>query len=146
MVPGELVLLTVPQDSIKCFGMGLISKIDSIPWPIPNKYVLTQDEITAIQTATTAFNQKISDMAALNGLALVDMHTKMKGLQAGIIWDGIRMNARYVTGGVFSLDGIHLNPRGNAVLANYFIESINAEFGSTIPYVDITKYPGVIFP
>lgn len=124
----------------------MISEIDSIPWPIPNKYVLTQDEITAIQTATTAFNQKISDMAALNGLALVDMNTKMKGLQAGIIWDGIRMNARYVTGGVFSLDGIHLNPRGNAVLANYFIESINAEFVSTIPYVDITKYTGVIFP
>jgi hypothetical protein len=146
MAAGELVLLTVPQDSIKCFGMGLISAITFLPWPIPDKYVLTQNEITAIQTATTAFNQKISDMAALNGLALVDMHTKMQGLQAGIIWDGIRMNTRYVTGGVFSLDGIHLNPRGNAVLANYFIESINAEFGSTIPYVDITKYPGVIFP
>ncbi|MFH1159321.1 MAG: hypothetical protein V1733_00025, partial [bacterium] len=146
MVPGELVLLTVPQDSMKCFGMGIISSITHVPWPIPNQFVLTLDEINNIQTATTAYNQKISDMAGLYGLALVDMNTKYKGLKDGIVWDGIKMNTKYVTGGVYSLDGIHLNPLGNALTANYFIESINAEFGSTIPYLDITKYPGVLFP
>jgi len=146
MVAGELVLMTVPQDSMKCFGMGLISSITLTPWPIPDQFVLTQEEIDSTTTAITAYNQTISDMAALNGLALVDMNAKLKGLEAGIVWDGISMNTRFVSGGVFSLDGIHLNARGNAVTANYFIESINAEFGSTIPYLDITKYPGVFFP
>lgn len=146
MQPGELVLLTVPQDSIKCFGMGLISALTFLPWPIPNQFVLTQDEINNVQTAVAGYNQIIAGLAQTNGLALVDMNTKLKNLQTGIIWDGIRMNTRFVTGGVFSLDGIHLNARGNAVVANYFIESINAEFGSSIPFVDITKYPGVLFP
>ncbi|NQV01566.1 MAG: hypothetical protein HQ542_02895, partial [Bacteroidia bacterium] len=136
MQPGELVLLTVPQDSIKCFGMGLISSLTLTPWPIPTQFVLTQDEITNIETAIAGYNQLIAGLAQTNGLALVDMNTKMKNLQSGIIWDGVKMNTQFVTGGFFSLDGVHLNSRGSAVTANYFIESINAEFGSTIPFVD----------
>jgi len=146
MQPGELVLLTVPQDSIRCFGMGLISAITFTPWPIPDHYVLTQNEITNIETAIAGYNQIISDLAMTNGMALVDMNAKLKNLQAGITWDAINMNTQYITGGALSLDGIHNTSRGYAVLANYFIESINAQYGSTIPMVDITRYPGVLFP
>ncbi|MBC8456890.1 MAG: hypothetical protein H8D67_02705, partial [Deltaproteobacteria bacterium] len=149
MKPGELVLLTVPQDSL-CLGMGLISSITLTPWPLPDQFVLTQDEIkdeiTNIETAIAGYNVIITGLAQTNGLALVDMNTKLKELESGLVWDGIHMNANFVTGGVFSLDGIHLNSRGNAIAANYFIESINAEYGSTIPFVDITKYQGVLFP
>lgn len=147
MVPGELVLLSVPQDSLKCFGMGIISRITSTPWAIPSQYVLTADEIALLQANTTAYNQVITQgLAPTFNLGVVDMNAKLKELQAGIIWDGIKMNAKYVTGGAFSLDGIHLNPRGCALSANYFIDAINAKFGSTIPQADITKYPGVVFP
>ncbi len=146
MQPGELVLLTVPQDSMKCYGMGLISRLTLTPWPIPTQFVLTQDEINNIETAIAGYNQIISGLAQTHGLALVDMNARMKTLAGGIIWDGIKMNAQFVTGGVFGLDGIHPNSRGYALITNYFIESINAEYGSTVPYVDITKYPGVLFP
>jgi len=146
MQPGELVLLTVPQDSIKCFGMGLISALTFTPWPIPDQYVLTLDEVANIENAITGYNQTIATLAQASGLALVDMNTKLKNLQTGIVWDGVKMNAQFVTGGAFSLDGIHLAPRGNAVAANYFIESINAQYGSTIPMVDITKYKGILYP
>ena len=146
MQPGELVLLTVPRDSMQCYGMGIISSLTLTPWPIPNQFVLTQDEITNIETAIAGYNTVIAGLAQTHGLALVDMNTKLKNLKSGILWDGIRMNTSFVTGGAFSLDGVHLTQRGYAVVANYFIESINAEFGSTIPMVDITKYPGVLFP
>lgn len=146
MQPGELVLLTVPQDSMKCFGMGLISAITFTPWAIPNQYVLTLDEINNIETAVAGYNQIIAGLAQTHGLALADMNARMKTLEGGIVWDGVRMNTQFVTGGVFSLDGIHPNSRGYALISNYFIDAINAEFGSTIPHVDITKYPGVQFP
>ncbi len=147
MKPGELVLLSVPQDSLKCYGMGIISRITSTPWAIPTEYVLTEDELANIQVATTAYNDIITkQLAPTFGVGIVDLNAKMKQLQSGIVWDGIKMNANYVTGGAFSLDGIHLNPRGCALSANYFIEAINAKFGSTIPQVDITQYPGVKFP
>ncbi|MFC2101634.1 SGNH/GDSL hydrolase family protein [Bacteroidota bacterium] len=144
--PGELVLLTVPQDSMKCYGMGLISALTYTPWGIPSQFVLTQDEINNIETAVAGYNQIIAGLAQTHGLALADMNARMKNLEQGIVWDGIRMNAQFVTGGVFGLDGIHPNSRGYALLANYFIDAINAEYGSTIPHADLTKYPGVEFP
>ena len=146
MQPGELVLLTVPQDSMKCYGMGLISALTFKPWPIPDQYVLTLDEIANIEAAITGYNQTITALAQNFGLALVDMNAKLKELQTGITWDAINMNAAFVTGGAFSLDGIHLTARGNAVAANYFLQAINMQYGSNLPMVDITKYPGVEFP
>jgi hypothetical protein len=147
MKKGELVLLTVPQDSMKCYGMGIISRINFAPWGIPSKYVLTEDEISNINNATVAYNQIITtQLAPLFKVGVVDMNAKLKELQSGIIWDGIKMNTTFVTGGAFSLDGVHLNPRGCALAANYFIDAINLQYGSTIPRANITDYPGVVFP
>lgn len=146
MRPGEYVLLTVPQDSMKCYGMGIISRITFTPWGIPNQFVLDSTEVTAIRAATSQYNDIIKTLADKYSLGLVDMHAKMVDLQKGIKWDGISLNATFVTGGAFSLDGVHLNPRGCALAANYFIQAINAKYGSTISLVDITKYHGIIFP
>ncbi|MCX6243576.1 MAG: hypothetical protein NTU98_02630 [Bacteroidetes bacterium] len=146
MKPGEMVLLSVPQDSMKCYGMGIISKLTFTPWGIPNQFVLDSAEIANLKNNTVQYNLIIAGLANTFNLALVDMNAKMVNLQKGIVWDGIKLNADFVTGGAFSLDGIHMNPRGCAVAANYFIEAINAKYGSTISQVDITKYHGVIFP
>jgi hypothetical protein len=146
MEPGELVLLSCPQDSMKCHGMGIINPFSKMPYPIPTQYVLTADEVYKINVATTTYNDILSGLAAQFNLGLVDMNAKLKEMQTGIVWDGIKMNTTFVTGGVFSLDGVHLNPRGCAVAANYFIDAANAKYGSTIPQVNITTYPGVLFP
>jgi lysophospholipase L1-like esterase len=147
MEEGELVLLSVPQDALKCGGMGIISVADSVPYPIPNEYVLTKDEITKIKSATTDYNSILVNAAQTFNLAFVDMNSKLKELnEKGIVWDGIKMNTKFISGGAFSLDGIHLTPRGCAVSANYFIDAINAKYGSTIPWADVTKYNGIIFP
>ncbi|HNY03267.1 MAG TPA: hypothetical protein PKG48_11795 [Bacteroidales bacterium] len=146
MRPGELVLMTVPQDSLKCMGMGIINRVTFMPYPIPGQYVLTAEEVGAIKAATQAYNAILYGLAAKFNTGFVDMNTKMKELQSGLTWDGIHLNTKFVTGGAFSLDGIHLNPRGSAMAANFFIDAINIKFGSTIPQLDITKYPGVIFP
>jgi lysophospholipase L1-like esterase len=63
-----------------------------------------------------------------------------------IKWDGIAYSPNFVTGGVFSLDGIHLTPRGNALVANELIKVINAKYGSTLPAVNGNAYPGIKFP
>jgi len=148
MQAGELVLMTVPQDSLKCMGMGIINAATKLPYPIPNQYVLTADEVTNIKFHTDLFNAMLDTMASNRHVGLVDMRSKMIQLasQSGIVWDGVHLNAKFVSGGAFSLDGIHLTPRGNALSANFFIEVINKQFGSKIPYVDITKYKGNVFP
>jgi lysophospholipase L1-like esterase len=146
MQPGELVLLTVPQDSMKCAGMGIINPNTFMPYPIPDHFVLKLDEVTALQNATAAYNAIIEQLAEQSGLAVVDINTHSQTLEAGIVWDGIKLSTKFITGGAFSTDGIHLNPRGNAVTTNYIIDAINAKYGSNIPKADITAYPGLIFP
>lgn len=148
MQPGELVTLAVPQDSMKCMGMGIINAVTKVPYPIPNQFVLLAPEVAAIKAATQTFNSIIDTLAANRHVGVVDMNSRLIELnsQSGIVWDGIHLNAKFVSGGAFSLDGIHLTPRGNAMSANFFIEAINKKFGSKIPYVDITKYKGNIFP
>ena len=56
------------------------------------------------------------------------------------------MDTRFVSGGAFSLDGITLNPRGNALFANQFIEAMNKKYNAKIPFAAVSKYNGVIFP
>ena len=139
MVEGERILLSVPLDSIKCYGMGSII-------PIPDKYVLSQDEISEITSRMTGYNSIILTAAQQNNLAHVDVKSLYASLNSGIVYNGVSMDFGFVTGGFFSLDGRNLNPIGHALLANKFIESINEKYGSLIPLADVTKYTGVIFP
>jgi hypothetical protein len=64
----------------------------------------------------------------------------------GMIINGAPISSEYLTGGVFSLDGAHLTPRGNALLANEIINVINNKFHSTLQPFQVTFYPGVSFP
>ncbi len=140
MKSNEHLLLDVPLDSIKCDGMG------SYYEGIPNQYVLTTTKIATIQSAINTFNGILLAAANANNLAFVDVNSFYKNLQAGITYNGVAMNMAFVTGGAFSLDGINLNPIGQALLANQFISAINLKYSSTLPYVDATKYRGVVFP
>jgi lysophospholipase L1-like esterase len=135
----EYVLLSTPQDSLKCYKMG--SAV-----PIPNKYILTASEITLIKNATDAYNLKLKTAAEARNLAFVDANAFLKSAIAGLTFDGVKVSTTFVTGGAFSLDGVHLTPRGNALLANEFIRAINGKYGATIPLVESTKYSGVLFP
>lgn len=136
---GELVLLTLPQDSIRCAGWGSQKAI-------PGYYILDASEISAVKTATQGFNQTLSNLADAKGLAYVDANSFMAKAKTGLVYDGIKFSVTYVTGGLFSLDGIHLSPRGNAVIANYFIDAINEKYSSSVPHVNIGDYPGIVFP
>ena len=66
--------------------------------------------------------------------------------KSGISWDGVRYTATFVTGGTFSLDGVHLTGRGYALIANEFLRVINQKYKSTLPMVNVNSYQGVTFP
>jgi lysophospholipase L1-like esterase len=136
---GELILLTTPQDSLKCAGWGSLK-------PIPQRFVLSKDEIDKINAATTDFNNFIHDEAITYHLPLVDMNAYLRTLATGIKFNGVDFNTQFVSGGAFSLDGVHLTPRGYALAANEILREINAYYMATIPPVDVNKYSGIHFP
>jgi hypothetical protein len=149
MQAGDQFLLTLPTDSLKCRGMGIADQtVGPIPkpYPIPGKYVLQKGEIENLTSRVNAYNQIIKAAADANNLAYVNMNSNMKYFEPGLVFDGIKLNLSFVTGGLFSTDGIHLCPRGNAIAANYFIQAINLKYSSNIPQVNIGSYSGLIFP
>ena len=40
-------------------------------------------------------------------------------------------------GGIFSLDGLHPSQTGHAIIANYFIETLNGTFHLNLPLVSV---------
>jgi lysophospholipase L1-like esterase len=92
---------------------------------------LTATETAEVKTATTAFNASIASIASAKGLALVDANSILNQVaNGGITKDGFKVTSIYVTGGGFSLDGIHPSPRGYGLITNEFLKSINATYGS----------------
>ncbi len=135
---GEYVLLTA-SDSLTCGGWGTRK-------PIPNAFVLTETEVANINEATAAFNNIIAENAERHNLAFVDMNAYLKTLAAGVTWNGITYTPTFITGGAFSLDGIHLTQRGYALATNEIIKAINRKYNATLGMVDANNYKGITFP
>jgi hypothetical protein len=116
--------------------------------PIANNWVLDKDEVIKVKDYVNSYNSSIKSLATSKGLAIADTYTYLNQVAStdGINVQGINLKAAFISGGAFSLDGIHLTPRGNAVIANVFIDAINTKYDSTVPTVDITQYRGVKFP
>lgn len=135
----DLILLTA-VDSIDT-GAG-----SSPSWPLDHTLVLDKDEKIIAQNRSVGFNIKIKALAAKYGFAVVDMYQYMDELKSGLIFDGVEFDAKFIEGGAFSLDGVHPNGRGYAIIANKFIETINEFYGSSIPKVSVSDYRGIKFP
>jgi hypothetical protein len=120
--------------------------VNGITYPLEDQWVLEGEEQAAIMTATDAYNATIQAVATQAGLGLVDAKGLLQELNInGIASDGFVLTGDFVTGGAFSMDGIHLSARGYAVLANEFLKEIDETFGSNFQeagaLVDIGEYP-----
>ncbi|MDD3131136.1 MAG: hypothetical protein PHN94_04875, partial [Bacteroidales bacterium] len=148
MKAGELFMLTLPTDSILNHGMGAVNQAGPSPMPygIPDKFFLSEGEISEIKTATQQFNEVIASLADTYGLALADMNGKFNQMTStGITVDGIIFTDEFITGNTFSLDGVHLTAQGYALVANIFIEAINAKYSADLKPVSPRLYPGIYY-
>ena len=118
--------------------------VEGVTYPLDDKWVLIPSEIEEVTNATAGFNATIDALATQYDLAFFDVNTffnqvATSGYQAGSAF----MTADYVTGGTFSLDGVHPSPRGYAVVSNQMIDLINAKYGSNIPNVNPVDFTGL---
>lgn len=167
----ELLVLTINQEAMKTQGYGSVAlsqevlailgklsagqqispsegmKVLAAVNPIKDKDALDVEELALIKNSTEAFNTIIKKAAQSKGLALFDANAMMQQLATkGLRIAGVNYSSAFVTGGVFSLDGVHPNQRGYAIIANAFIKAINEKYNATIPEVDPNSYVGITFP
>ncbi|MEY4834579.1 MAG: hypothetical protein RI980_694 [Bacteroidota bacterium] len=124
--------------------------INGVTFPMANKWVLTATEKARVAAATTAYNNSIVAIAATKNLAVADMNAVMNKLITGLqIETNSIYTANYFSGSgtegqvLFSLDGVHPNARGYAVIANEIIKTINAKYKSNLPLHNPTYFPGI---
>ncbi|WP_430410290.1 G-D-S-L family lipolytic protein [Kordia sp.] len=125
--------------------------VNGVGVPLADNWVLTATEIQLVRNARTAYNNAIIAIATEKDLAIADMATTLEVLVSGLrTTDGQIYTNNYFDGSsdaistaVFSLDGVHPNSRGYAIVADQFIKVINEKYGSDVPGVTAGYYPGV---
>lgn len=128
-------------DTTKPFGF-----YPTNPWP--DALILDADEIVTAKTATTNFNNTILSVANAKGFGLVDINSVFNNIflqsvmHGGINYNGINFTAFFITGGLFSLDGVHPSSQGQGLIANEFLKVINSKFGANYPMINIATIPG----
>jgi lysophospholipase L1-like esterase len=138
----DLVVLLASNFIKESVLAGDPTKINGASLPLADKWVLTKDEVDEVKKATDEYNTIIAATAESKGLAFVDTKATLTKLSSGGIRFGtFVMTSSYAVGGAFSLDGVHPSPRGYGLIANIFIDAINAKYGSTLRHVDLASYP-----
>ena len=137
---GELLMLTSPLDSMKCSLYGLFGRY------FKDMYFLSLDEVSNLDATIQAYNKTLAKLAEKYDFALFDAHTYYQSIETGVMSDGVGVDFEFVTGGFVGLDGIYPNQKGNALLSNALIQSINDYYGTHVSYVNCFSCDGVIFP
>lgn len=136
----SVFLLLQGVDTTQAFGASAGN-------PIPSTLVLDDTEQAQIRTATTNFNTALTTKATAKNLAVFDVNGFFARVATnGFVTNGVNNSAQFITGNLFSLDGVHLTPRGYAVVANEMIRIINQQYGASVPNINPNDYRGVRFP
>ena len=135
---GDYVLL--PATAELAQGRGIPVALGGSGLPLSDGAVLSAAEVQTIVDRTAAFNTVIAAVATEKGWAFVDAAQALRDFAAGLHIGGITFNSAFLTGGLFSYDGVHATTIGYALVANLFIEALNAKYGATIPAVDLAQF------
>jgi phospholipase/lecithinase/hemolysin len=134
--PGDHVLLSAGPDLAR--GLGIPRPLGT-GLPLPASDVLLAADAATIDNQIAGYNAVIQAAAQQVGAAFVDANALLKQLATtGIEVGGIPFDASFLTGGVFSYDGVHPTHFGYAFVANAFIAAINAKFGADIPPANLS--------
>lgn len=97
---------------------------------------------TAVQTENDTLNTGINAAASATGVPLVDVKTIFTDIYTGNVADPLAAQALTVNpgkccslayyGGLLSFDGLHPSNTGYALIADMFIQAIDAKFGTTV--------------
>jgi lysophospholipase L1-like esterase len=153
---GEATLLTLPVQS-------WLATANPFTDAIPSNYTLTAAEVATVHEVVTQYNMAINGIAAqitTSGYAkvvVVGMNARMQEIASGTSEFGPLAAMHFLValqqlGGnveaaaaatLFSLDGVHPNNKGYAVVANEWIAALNSEdngLGVTVDPVDPANY------
>ena len=137
--PGDRVLLTARAELAQ--GKGIPVALGGSGQPLSDAAVLSASEIATITARIGAYNTILRNEATRVGAAFVDMNATFREVATnGLDVGGLTFTENFLTGGVFSYDGVHPTAFGYAYVANLFLDAINGQFDGEIPLVNLHPF------
>ena len=139
----------LPASSKIATGFGIPLQLAQVPpfnqlpnagKPLADTDVLTPTETAAIVQRVNDFNAVIQQAASARDIPVVDIKGLNDRIVLGLHIGPVTLNSSYITGGVFSLDGIHLSDMGYTLFADEYIKTINEAYGTMIPLAPLTNF------
>ncbi len=133
---GDLVLL--PAKGFIKRGYGLPASFpNSNGEPLPDDVILDKNEQEIVSNLIDDYNAAIDSICLLRKIPVVDMYSFFKEITNTFHTAGLTVSANFITGGFYSLDGIHPTDLGHALIANEWLRVINSSFRVSIPPVNV---------
>lgn len=106
--------------------------------PLPGAVVITPDEMTVIVQRISDYNGVITAAASARNIPVADIKGLFDRVASGNLFVGpFNITGSFITGGFFSLDGIHLTDIGYTLFADEYIKAINSGYGTHIPLASV---------
>jgi lysophospholipase L1-like esterase len=133
-------LVTIPASSFLAQGVGIPTALGGQGTPLPDEVLLDANEQAIIRDHVNADNDAIRDICGAAGIPVVDVNGLLGDVASGgRIVGGIKLTSAFLSGGVFSYDGVHPTELGYSLVANEWIDAINGAGGS-VPRVNLEPF------
>jgi hypothetical protein len=127
-------LITLPASSLMRRGIGIPVALGGTGQGLPGSVVLLQAEYTNIGAAIGQYNTIIDSLCLNRLVPVVNMADAFeRWFTGGYVLRGETYTTDYITGGFFSVDGLHPSVIGHYAIALEFIKRINSWFTAGIP-------------
>ena len=103
--------------------------------------LLYPSEVSLLRTRGAEYNAQIKALAEGAGYKVFDTAKLLTDIAIhGREFAGITLTSNYLSGGVFSYDGVHPSATGYAIVADALVQFVNANYGTSLPRVDMAAY------
>jgi lysophospholipase L1-like esterase len=148
LAPGSFVTLNASSLLAQGFGIPaalkpLLDPTNKLPLfgtPLPDRVIITPNEMTALTQRIADYNTAITASAAAHNVPVADIKGLFDRFAAGINVGPFHLTSDFITGGLFSLDGVHLTDVGYTLFANEYIKAINAGYGTHVPVASVATF------
>lgn len=147
-------IVPLPLGALMQAGYGVPCAVKSLPKcdnPLPDNGTLIggaavpgllyPSEVALLKARGAEYNAQISALAQADGYKVFDTAALLADIaKNGRNFGGVTLTSSYLAGGMFSYDGVHPTATGYAVVADSLVQFVNANYGTSLPRVNMYPY------
>jgi phospholipase/lecithinase/hemolysin len=128
-------------------GFGIPPNLKAIPpfsllphtgEPLTDAEIITPAEQAVFLQRITDYNAAISAAASARNIPVADIKGLFDRMAQPQVFGGVTLTNTWISGGLFSNDGVHLTDIGYTLFANEYIKAINSGYGTEIPLASVS--------